>query len=111
VSGAAAELLVLIAEHLELEERKVLSLIDRYLTAKEWDAVGGSGLKKFSFSEIKVSFGMILNGAAPEQAQIMRNTLPRVPWLIFSFLGPRAYVKYAARLHSASTVSMARSAA
>lgn len=102
VAGAAADLLTRIAEHLDLEEREVLALIDQYLTKKEWDQVGGSGLKKFSFSELQVSFGMILNQATPAQVRIMRNVIPRVPWLLFSFLGPRAYVRYAARLHSAT---------
>ncbi len=60
------------------------------------------GLKKFSFSKLAVSFGMILNEATPAQVRIMRDTLPRIPWMMFSFLGPRAYVKYAARLRSAN---------
>jgi hypothetical protein len=101
LADAATELLVRIAEHLDLEEREVLSFIDRYLTEKEWKEVGGSGLKKMSFRQITVAFGMILNGATPEQVKIMRDTLPRVAWTIFSFVGPRAYVKYAERLRSA----------
>ena len=111
VADAATELLPRIAEHLELEERKVLSLIDKYLTEKEWQQVGGSGLKKFSFGELKVAFGMILNEARPEQVKIMRDTIPRAPWMLFSVLGPRAYVKYAARLHSASVSSTHTTAA
>jgi hypothetical protein len=45
---------------------------------------------------------MILDPATPDQVRIMRNVIPRVPWLLFSFLGPRAYVKYAARLQRAA---------
>jgi hemerythrin-like domain-containing protein len=101
LSGAATELLGRIAEHLDLEEREVLPLIDTYLTEKEWAEVGGSGLKKMSFGQITVAFGMILDHATPEKVQIMRDTLPRIPWTIFSFIGPRAYVRYAARLHAA----------
>jgi hemerythrin-like domain-containing protein len=101
LAGAATYLLVRIAEHLDLEERKVLSLIDTYLTEKEWKQVGGSGLKKFAFRELTVSFGMILHDATPEQVAIMRATIPRGPWMVFSLLGPRAYVKYARRLHRA----------
>jgi hemerythrin-like domain-containing protein len=111
VAAAAAGLLPRIAEHLDMEELKVLSLIDRYLTKKEWDQVGASGLKKFSFSELKVSFGMILYQATPDQVQIMRNVIPRVPWMIFSLLGPRAYAKYAERLRGAATVSAVQPAA
>ena len=90
-----------IAEHLDLGERKVLSLIDRYLTEKEWKEVGGHGLEMMSLGQLTVAFGMILSEATPQQAQIMRNTIPRAPWTLFSFIGPRAYVRYAARLRSA----------
>lgn len=62
-------------------------------------------LKKMSFGQLQVAFGMILHQATPDQVRIMRNVIPRVPWAIFSFLGPRAYLRYAARLRSA-TVSM-----
>jgi hemerythrin-like domain-containing protein len=102
LAGAATDLLLPIAEHLDLEEREVLPLIDKYLTEKEWKEIGGSGMKKMSFGQVKVAFGMILNDAKPEQVKIMQDTIPRAPWTIFSFLGPRAYVKYAERLHSAN---------
>jgi hemerythrin-like domain-containing protein len=102
LAEAATELLVPIAEHLDLEEREVLSLIDAYLTEKEWKQVGGSGLKKMSFGQLTVAFGMILDDASPEQVTTMRHTIPRGPWLLFSLLGPRAYSKYAERLHGDS---------
>ena len=95
---AATELLELIAEHLELEERAVLSLIDEYLTEEEWKALGGEGLKKFTIAEIYISFGMILNGASPEQVKIMSDAIPSEPWAVFSVAGPPAYAKYAARV-------------
>ena len=31
----------------------------------------------------------------------MREAIPFAPWMFFSFVGPRAYVKYAGRLRSA----------
>jgi hemerythrin-like domain-containing protein len=103
VASAATDLLPRIAEHLDLEERKVLSLIDTYLTDKEWKQVGGSGLKKMSFSQLKVAFGMILHDATPEQVKIMRDTIPLVPWTVFSLVGPRAYAKHSRRLYGGAT--------
>jgi hypothetical protein len=78
-----------------------VALIDSYLTEKEWKQVGGSGLKKMSFGQLKVAFGMILNDAGPEQVKIMRDTLPLTAWTFFSLTGPRAYLKYASHLRSA----------
>jgi len=79
VSVAVTELLVRIAEHLDQEEREVLPLIDMYLTEKEWQQVGGSGLNKMSFGQLKVAFGMILDDAGPEQVKVMRDTIPPRP--------------------------------
>jgi hemerythrin-like domain-containing protein len=110
LTDAASHLLDRIVEHLDLEELKVLVLIDTYLTDKEWKEVGGSGLKKMSFGKLSVAFGMILDDAPPEHVATMRATIPRAPWLLFSVLGPRAYMKYAARLHGAP-VSAHRTAA
>ena len=106
LAGAATELLGRIAEHLGMEEREVLPLIDTYLTEKEWKKVGGSGLKKMSFGQLKVAFGMILSESTPEQVRIMRDTIPLAPWTLFSLTGPRAYAKYAQRLHSADVPAL-----
>lgn len=58
LAGAATDLLVRIAEHLDLEEREVLPLIDTYLTEKEWKKVGGSGLKNVeNATELTVEVG------------------------------------------------------
>ncbi|MFY9931355.1 MAG: hypothetical protein WAK82_25485 [Streptosporangiaceae bacterium] len=59
-----------------------------------------------SFGQLKVAFGMILDGAGPEQVTSMRDTLPLPAWTFFSLTGPRAYVKYAARLHSADVPAL-----
>ena len=79
LAGAATDLLARIAEHLDMEEREVLPLIDKYLTEKEWKEVGGSGLKKMSFGQLKVAFGMILDDAGPEQVKVMPDTIPPSP--------------------------------
>ena len=100
LATTATDLLVQIAEHLDLEESRVLSLIDTYLTEKEWKQVGGSGLKKMSFAQLQVAFGTILHDSTPEQITIMRDVIPRPAWVIFSLLGPRAYRKHARRLQS-----------
>jgi hemerythrin-like domain-containing protein len=110
VAEAATALLTVIAEHLDLEEREVLPLIDTYLTEKEWKEVGGHGMKAMSFGQVKVAFGMILNQAEPEQITTMRDVIPRVPWMIFSFVGPRAYIKYTERLHNSATSALATAA-
>jgi hypothetical protein len=35
----------------------------------------------------------------------MRDTIPRLPWRLFSLVGPRAYARYAERLRGASRVA------
>jgi hypothetical protein len=31
---------------------------------------------------------------------VVHDMFPRIPWMIFSLIGPRAYVKCAVRLHT-----------
>jgi hemerythrin-like domain-containing protein len=107
LTAAATALLDRIAEHLDLEELKVLSLIDRHLTEKEWKQVGGSGLKTMKFAQLTVAFGMILDQASPDQVAIMRNTIPSAPWAIFALLGPRSYTRYTRRLQATQDIASA----
>jgi hemerythrin-like domain-containing protein len=100
---AIAALIPAMVEHLDLEEAKVLPLIDRHLTHREWSAVGSSTMSKLPKKMLPVAFGMALYEADAEMYQIMKDTLPAVPFAIFSFLGPRAFARHSRRVHGTST--------
>lgn len=80
--------------HLEAEEKNVIPLIDRYLTAEEWAEVGNKGLVNVSRTKVLVLFGMVLHDAFDEHRKVLKRTIPAPVFAVMSRLGPIAYRRY-----------------
>ncbi|MBK1789233.1 hemerythrin domain-containing protein [Prauserella cavernicola] len=102
VAAVAERLLPPLYEHLELEEERVLPLIDRHLTEREWKATAEASLGKVTFARRLLMLGMALHGASEEQAQLLRAAVPAVVWHAGRPLGTRLYRTHRERLASAS---------
>lgn len=103
LAGCARDLLTVLFEHLELEEAQVLKLIDTYLTAAEWGQASEHTMKAMSPRQLPLAFGMAIYEADEETMDIMRSTIPALPWFVFSLLGPGAYKRYAKRVYGTAT--------
>ncbi|MDY7090306.1 MAG: hemerythrin domain-containing protein, partial [Actinomycetota bacterium] len=101
VHAVATRLLPALYEHLSLEEERILPLIDRYMTEREWKATVEASLGKVSFGRRLLMLGMALHGASDEQAQLLRAAVPAVVWHAGRPLGTRLYRTYRGRLASA----------
>jgi hypothetical protein len=53
-------------------------------------------------SKLPMIFGMIMKDADPEVIRGMLANAPLVPRLMLPFVGPRAYARYARRIHGAA---------
>lgn len=81
-------------EHLDAEERHVLPLIDRHLTADEWADVGNKGLVNVPRSKVPVLFGMLLQDATSEQHALFKEAIPTPVFAVMSRLGPSSLKRY-----------------
>ncbi|MFK3979435.1 hemerythrin domain-containing protein [Micromonospora sp. NPDC050397] len=106
LAAAVERMIPPMVEHLDTEETHVLSLIDKYLTAAEWEAVAAATMGKMPKSKLPLVFGMALYGAEPEQVRILKDTLPAPAWFMFSRLGPRAFAKHSRRIHGTATPAL-----
>ncbi|MFE5996909.1 hemerythrin domain-containing protein [Streptomyces sp. NPDC056454] len=102
VAAVAERLRPPLHEHLTLEEERVLPLIDRHLTEREWKATVEASLGKVRFSQRLLMLGMALYGADEEQAQLLRAAVPAVVWHAGRPIGTRLYRTHRERLASAS---------
>lgn len=59
-------------------------------------------MKALPPSRLPLAFGMAIYEADQETRDIMRSTIPAVPWFVFSLLGPGAYQRYAKRVYGTS---------
>ncbi|MFG1604396.1 hemerythrin domain-containing protein [Actinoplanes sp. NPDC049265] len=98
LAGVADRLLAPLREHLALEEKEVLPLIDRYLTDREWKATVAASLGKVPLGRRPMMLGLALDGADEEQIGLFRAAVPAVAWYILGPIGRRAYRVYRGRL-------------
>jgi hemerythrin-like domain-containing protein len=97
------DLLRVMTEHTAFEERAVLPLAERYVTAAEWVRMGQHGMDTFRKRLLPLAFGMLMYEGDPA---VVRRTLSNVPLparLLMPIIAPRAYSRHARRIHGTAT--------
>lgn len=98
LAGAAGDVYTALTEHLDLEEREVLSIIDEHLTDPEWAAVAAATGEKIAAPMMPVVMGMALYDANPEMERLLRAPIPDTTWVPFSGTARQAYADYSDRV-------------
>jgi hemerythrin-like domain-containing protein len=80
--------------HLDEEEREVVPLIDRYLSADEWEQVGKEAFDKFTPAQRWIATGQLVEVATPEETALMFAKLPPPVKLLWRLFGQRKYRRY-----------------
>ncbi|WP_159001102.1 hemerythrin domain-containing protein [Streptomyces sp. SBT349] len=99
LADGLTELGARLTEHLAVEEREILTIVDRYITEKEWHRLGDHAINGLPKRQLPVIFGMLAAHAEPEVVKLMLSTAPLVPRLIMPLLGPRAYASHIKRVY------------
>jgi hemerythrin-like domain-containing protein len=103
VATALEELTARIAEHLTAEEQHILPLAAAHMTPAEWHRLGEEGLGGLPRKQLPLVLGMVMYRADPEVIRGMLAHAPLVSRLLMPRLAPRAYARYARRLHGTTT--------
>ncbi|EWT00047.1 hypothetical protein N865_12345 [Intrasporangium oryzae NRRL B-24470] len=85
-------------EHLDLEEREVLPLASRHVTAVEWDQMGEHGSETMRSSELPILFGLILEDADAEERARLLAKLPLAVRVLLRTVGAWQFSRYVTRL-------------
>ncbi|GAA4788380.1 hypothetical protein GCM10023200_23570 [Actinomycetospora chlora] len=96
---ALRELHLLLAEHLDTEERTLLPLAAAHLTEAQWRAVGEAGAASVPKSAMLLVFGMFAYEGDPEVLATMLAEAPAPVRTLVPRLAPRVYARRAARVH------------
>src|SRR6185312_3336197 len=97
------DLVQVLTEHTALEEKAVLPLAEKYVTAAEWSQVGRHGMDTFQKRLLPLAFGMLMYEGDPA---VVRRTLSNVPLparLPMPIIAPRAYGRHARRVYGTAT--------
>lgn len=99
LATALGDLFERITEHLAAEEQHILPLAATHMTPAEWQQLGEEGIGGLPKKQLPLVFGMVMYRADPEVIREMLSHAPLVPRLLMPHLAPRAYARYARRLH------------
>ena len=97
------ELCTILEEHLTAEEQQILPLAARHLTEKEWGRLGADGFAQVPKKKLPLIVGMLMYQGDPEVIGSMLAHAPAPARLVLPVLGPRAYARYARRVHLTAT--------
>lgn len=89
-------------EHLRAEEQHVLPLAEQHVTPAEWGRLAQE-VKKLPVRVLPIAFGMLMYEGDPEVVRLILAEAPAVPRLLLPHLAPRAYARYARRVHGTPT--------
>ena len=92
-----------ITEHLAAEEQHILPLAAEHMTPAEWQRLGEEGIGGLPRKQLPLVFGMVMYRADPEVIRGMLSHAPLLPRLLMPRLAPRAYARYAVRVHGTAT--------
>jgi hemerythrin-like domain-containing protein len=97
------ELIRVLTEHTALEEKAVLPLAEKYITAAEWAQMGQHGMGVFRKRFLPLAFGMLMYEGDPA---VIRRTLSHAPLparLLIPIIAPRAFSRHARRVYGTAT--------
>jgi hypothetical protein len=103
LAEALQQLYAALTEHLAAEEEHILPLASRCLTEAEWAQLGEEGMGGVAKSQLPLVFGMLQYEGDPEVIALMLAHAPRLPRLVMPILAPRAFRRYASRVHGTAT--------
>ncbi len=92
-----------LAEHLTAEEDQLLPIAARHMTATEWQRMGEEGMAGIRSSQLPLAFGMLQYEGDPEVLAEMLSHAPALARLLMPLMAPRAFARYAKRVHGTST--------
>ncbi|NMO57568.1 hemerythrin domain-containing protein [Actinoplanes sp. TBRC 11911] len=97
------DLLPILTEHLGMEERFVLPLIEKHISADEWDGMVAEGAGETPPEQLPLMFGIIMYEGAPSAVQDALNNIPEEARPVITEAAPRLYGDYAERVYGTRT--------
>jgi hypothetical protein len=98
-----AQLLPLMREHLAAEEERAVPLIQKYITAAEYSAMGQEALAGAPPDEFPLLFGMIMYEAAPAVIDAIVSQMPTEIQGAIRDRAAKAYAAHARDLYGTAT--------
>ncbi|MGW1530434.1 hemerythrin domain-containing protein [Streptomyces sp. NPDC002159] len=103
LADAIERLLPALDEHLALEEKEILPLAKRYVTAAEWKQLGEHGMAQTPQEILPLSLGMAMYEADPEVIAALLADVPETHRAPLTDAAEHTYAAHAERIYGTRT--------
>ncbi len=90
-------------EHMAMEEKEILPLAGKYITAAEWKGLGQHGISVLKGRELPLSFGLVMYEADPDVVKSVLKEAPLPARVLVPRIAPRMFAAHAKRVHGTAT--------
>lgn len=99
LADALDRLLVVLEEHLGMEEERILPVAAKHVTTTEWDQIGEAAGAEVDPALVPVGVGMLMYEGDPEVVEADMARMPPEVWATFKKTAPQAYEAHSLRVH------------
>ena len=99
LAGILDQMVPAVLEHLNTEEQQVLPLIEKHITAVEWDEMTAEVVATTPQDKAPVILGMMMYEGDPQAVQEAIDKLPAEVRTIIKEMAPKAYAAYAEQVY------------
>jgi hypothetical protein len=106
VADVFQQLLPALIEHMALEEREILPLSEKYITASEWKELVAHAMGAFPKKYLPLVFGLMMEQGDPAVIEDILKDVPLPVRLLMPVIGPPVATAHNKRLRRAGTPSL-----
>jgi hypothetical protein len=96
LGDALGRFFALLEEHMGMEEERILPMVERYVTAAEWEEMVQKGVARTRREDIPLIAGMVMYEAGPDFG-------PPEVRAVMREMAPQAFATYSKRVHGTAT--------
>ncbi|MFD3450566.1 hemerythrin domain-containing protein [Streptomyces sp. NPDC058691] len=109
LADAFEQLATKLIRHMALEEKEILPLAEKHITAAEWHRLGEHGMAGTPRKDLPLVFGMAMYEGDPEVIKAVLAKAPLPVRLLVPVVGRRRYASHARQVHGTVTPFRVRS--
>ncbi len=103
LAAAFDNLFPVLTEHMATEEKNVLPLAEKYVTASEWKRLSQHAMEAFSKKELALYFGLVMYETDPDVIKDVLEDAPLPVRLLIPHIAPRVFASHSRRVHGTPT--------
>jgi hemerythrin-like domain-containing protein len=103
LADALDRMISLLNDHMGVEEERILPMVEKYITAAEWDLMIREGAAETPRENIPLIFGMVMYEGDPEVIQLILSQMPPEMRAVMKEQASRAFASHSERVHGTAT--------